>query len=214
MVQSKCLRGDQADDQMNLVGCSTGKSAGFAHAKPFDVLGAALKQRREICSIGYKTAHFDMLAETMHRRQLRTHRQNAELVPIGGYEWITHYVESLYTILECVIAVAISLVCRISNVVVARPTVLAADCTSRISNTAAGAPIFATIPNRRKPGRTSRKISTRLPATSVAWSDRPVALPSGRVKLATTPLPIQFPKTGEDDWDDRCRPLRCEHRFG
>jgi hypothetical protein len=82
-------------------------------------------------------------------------------------------------------------------VVVVRLTILAAACTSPISNTAAGAPICAIIPNRRKPGRTSRKISTRLPATSVAWSDRPVALPFGRVKLATTPLPTGSATTGK-----------------
>jgi hypothetical protein len=52
--------------------------------------------------------------------------------------------------------------------------------------------------NRRRPGTTSRKISSRLPARSGAWFDRPVTLPPGRARLATYPLPtgsFAVPKT-------------------
>ena len=103
MFEAECLGGDQVDDEIEL-GWLLDRQVGRLRPTQnlVDVLGAAPKQRREVCSIGYKTARFDMLAETMHRRQLRTHRQNAESVPIGGYEWITHDIESLYTILECV----------------------------------------------------------------------------------------------------------------
>jgi hypothetical protein len=44
------------------------------------------------------------------------------------------------------------------------------------------------IAKPRRPGRTSRKSSTSLPARSGAWIDRPVTLPLGRAKLATKPL--------------------------
>jgi hypothetical protein len=45
------------------------------------------------------------------------------------------------------------------------------------------------IANRRRPGTTSRKSSSRFPARSVNWTDRPVTLPPGRARLATSPLP-------------------------
>ena len=50
-------------------------------------------------------------------------------------------------------------------------------------------PTLDKIANRRKPGRTSRKSSSRLPARSGAWNDRPVILPPGRARLTTKPLP-------------------------
>src|SRR5215831_3695676 len=37
----------------------------------------------------------------------------------------------------------------------------------------------------RRPGITSRKSSSRLPAISAAWDDRPVTLPPGRARLGT-----------------------------
>ena len=49
------------------------------------------------------------------------------------------------------------------------------------------------IANRRRPGTTSRKSSSRLPARSGAWIDRPVTLPPGRARLATRPLPTGSP---------------------
>jgi hypothetical protein len=85
MVSPSALAVIRLMTRSNLVGCSTGKSAGLRPTQNLvDVLGAAPKQRREVCSIGYKTARFDMLAETVHRRQLRTHCQNAESGSIGG----------------------------------------------------------------------------------------------------------------------------------
>src|SRR5215472_13704896 len=45
------------------------------------------------------------------------------------------------------------------------------------------------IANRRRPGTTSRKSSSRLAARSAAWFDRPVMLPPGRARLATRPVP-------------------------
>ena len=45
------------------------------------------------------------------------------------------------------------------------------------------------IANRRRLGTTSRKSSSRLPARSVDWIDRPVTLPPGRARLATRPVP-------------------------
>ena len=40
-----------------------------------------------------------------------------------------------------------------------------------------------------RPGMTSRRSPNLLPARSVAWRDKPVALPPGRARLATRPLP-------------------------
>jgi ABC-type uncharacterized transport system substrate-binding protein len=45
------------------------------------------------------------------------------------------------------------------------------------------------IASRRSPGMISRKNSRRFPATSEIWADRPVTLPPGRARLATTLLP-------------------------
>ena len=78
---------------------------------------------------------------------------------------------------------------RISNVATSRPSVRAAACTSPISSTVAGLPTLAMIASRRRPGTTSRKSSSRLPARSVDWSDSPVTLPPGRARLATKPVP-------------------------
>src|SRR6516225_10381249 len=40
-----------------------------------------------------------------------------------------------------------------------------------------------------KTGKDLRKSSTRLPASSTCWTDRPVMLPPGRLRLVTMPLP-------------------------
>ena len=42
------------------------------------------------------------------------------------------------------------------------------------------------IAKRRRPGTTTRKSSTRLPARSAAWDDKPVTLPPGRARLGTS----------------------------
>src|SRR5215831_16472771 len=66
------------------------------------------------------------------------------------------------------------------------------------------------IANRRRPGTTSRKSSSRLAARSAAWFDRPVTLPPGRARLATRPVPR---RDREDDRDNRCR-LLCRDDGG
>ena len=43
------------------------------------------------------------------------------------------------------------------------------------------------IATRRRPGTTSRRTSSRLPAASGDWLDRPVTLPPGRARLAVEP---------------------------
>src|SRR5262249_15393008 len=45
------------------------------------------------------------------------------------------------------------------------------------------------IANRRRLGTISRKSSSRLPARSGAWTERPVTLPPGRARLVTRPVP-------------------------
>ena len=47
--------------------------------------------------------------------------------------------------------------------------------------------------SRCSPGTTSRSNSSRLPARSVCWFDRPVTLPPGRARLATIPVPTGSP---------------------
>src|SRR5262249_39304551 len=49
-------------------------------------------------------------------------------------------------------------------------------------------------PNRRRPGTTSRKSSSRLPARSVNWFGMPVTLPPGRARLTTRPAPTGSPE--------------------
>jgi len=82
---------------------------------------------------------------------------------------------------------------RISDVMTSSPSVRAAAWTSRMSSTTAGPLTLPTIANRRRPGTISRKSSTRLAATSVCWTDRPVTLPPGRAKLAIRPVPTGSP---------------------
>ena len=65
--------------------------------------------------------------------------------------------------------------------------------TSRMSATAKGLPTSVKIANRRRPGTSSRKSSSLLPAVSGCWLDRPVTLPPGRARLATMPLPTGSP---------------------
>src|SRR5262249_1620911 len=64
----------------------------------------------------------------------------------------------------------------------------------------------------RRPGITSRKSSSRLPARSAAWDDRPVTLPPGRARLGTRPVPDRIVRRREHDRDNRCHLLCCEHR--
>src|SRR6516225_4480890 len=54
-------------------------------------------------------------------------------------------------------------------------------------------PTSARIANRLRPGTSSRNSPTFLPAVSGVSLDRPVMLPPGRGKLATTPLPTGSP---------------------
>jgi hypothetical protein len=49
------------------------------------------------------------------------------------------------------------------------------------------------IATRRRPGTTSRKSSSRLPASSLAKVAKPVTLPAGRARLPTKPLPTGSP---------------------
>src|SRR5262249_8427821 len=51
--------------------------------------------------------------------------------------------------------------------------------------------------SRRRPGTTSRKSSSRLPARSGVRTDRPVTLPPGRARLATRPVPTGSPITAD-----------------
>jgi hypothetical protein len=52
---------------------------------------------------------------------------------------------------------------------------------------------LANTANRRRLGTTSRKSSTRLLTASTLWIDKPVTLPPGRARLATSPLPTGSP---------------------
>src|SRR5262249_31951652 len=82
---------------------------------------------------------------------------------------------------------------RISNVMTSRPYVRAVAWTSPISSTMVGLPTLPKIANRPSPGTISRNSSRRLPLVSVCWSESPVALPPGRARLATRPVPTGSP---------------------
>src|SRR6516162_7649413 len=88
---------------------------------------------------------------------------------------------------------AISSAFRISSVTTSRPNAPAAAWTSPTSFMAAGLSALIRIANRRRLGTTSRKSSSRFPARSVNWTDRPVTLPPGRARLATMPVPTGSP---------------------
>src|SRR5215475_9250988 len=53
------------------------------------------------------------------------------------------------------------------------------------------------IANRPRPGTTSSKSSSRLPARSAARVARPLTLPPGRARLATMPVPTGSPATAK-----------------
>src|SRR6266496_2736605 len=53
------------------------------------------------------------------------------------------------------------------------------------------------IAKRASPGKTSRKISSRLAARSAARFDRPVTFAPGRASEATIPVPTGSPATGK-----------------
>src|SRR5262245_42830480 len=61
------------------------------------------------------------------------------------------------------------------------------------------------IAKRLRPGTTSRKSSSRLPARSADSIDRPVMLPPGRARLATRPAPTGSPDSARTIGIDRCR---------
>jgi hypothetical protein len=64
---------------------------------------------------------------------------------------------------------------------------------------------------RPRPGTTSRKNFSFLPPVSDIWFARPVTLPPGRARLATSPVPDWVRRLHENDRDDRCR-LFCRER--
>src|SRR5262249_6963359 len=81
--------------------------------------------------------------------------------------------------------------------------------TSRISSRVTGLPALAKIANWRRAGTTSRKSSSRLPARSVCWNDKPVTLPP----ITTKPVPDGSPPR-ENNRNNRCRLLCCENTYG
>src|SRR4029079_3307931 len=101
-----------------------------------------------------------------------------------------------------------SSVFRTSDRTTARPKRRAAASASLIYSTAFGlaaspAPLFSSPPlglpasakiaTVWRLGSRSRKISSRLLATSVCWSDKPVMFPPGRASDATRPVPTGSP---------------------
>jgi hypothetical protein len=128
----------------------------------------------------------------LHRRQSRAQRQGVESNPIGVYERLAHDIECIGTALE-----------RLDG---RRDIVRSPDfrwddfeakrASRRLNLTHlqhADGPPVAMIANRWRLGTTSRKGSSRLPAVSVDWIDRPVTLPPGRPRLATKPVPTGSP---------------------
>ena len=107
-------------------------------------------------------------------------------------------------------ASGISTAGRISSLV-ALTIVRALFLHSRSSRTAAGLSTFARIANRRDREITSRRISSRLPARSGDRTDRPVMLPPGRAKLATSPAATGSMAIGNTT-GTRGRLLYGEHR--
>ncbi len=76
----------------------------------------------------------------------------------------------------------------------ASPRACAAACVSLSSGTETGLSAFHSTATRARPGTISLKSSRRLPLTSGARIVRPVMLPCGRVRLATTPVDTRSPQ--------------------
>src|SRR5262245_35283459 len=97
------------------------------------------------------------------------------------------------------------------------PRVPAAASTSRISEAAEALLDLTMIANRRTRPASSRNNSTRLPAVSAVWLDKPVMFPPGRASDATRPEASGSPDGANHDRDLRCCPLcrngrRCARR--
>src|SRR5262249_43236945 len=68
----------------NLVGCSTGRSAGFAPRRILvHVFGGAPEHTREIWSIAHQTSGLDVFPKIVHRRQSRAECKGVDANPIG-----------------------------------------------------------------------------------------------------------------------------------
>ena len=70
------------------------------------------------------------------------------------------------------------------------------------------------IANRRRPGTTSRKSSSRLPARSVAWSRQAGDVAARSRQTRDQAGADRVSRRREDDRDDRCRLLCREDRRG
>ena len=96
---------------------------------------------------------------------------------------------------------------RISDVVTSRPSVRAVAWASPMSNTEAGLPTLAMIANRRRPGTTSRRNSSFLPA-SIRYLVRQTGDVAARSRQTRDQAgPDRVRRRREHDRDDRCRLL-------
>ena len=86
------------------------------------------------------------------------------------------------------------------------------SASTNASTARTGLSAFARIANRPRWGITSRRISSRLPARSGNRTERPVMLPPGRAKLATSPAATGSMAIGNTTGNSRGCLLCGEHR--
>jgi len=129
----------------------------------------------------------------VHRRQSRDQRQPVNLSLIIEDEGIANHINCLRAALELLDS---------GRDIVRPPEIKCVDFEAELGSRPWTSPTFsiavglwplASTANRLRPGTISRKISSRLPARSGCWFDRPVRLPPGRASEATSPSP-----TGSD----------------
>src|SRR6185295_8492133 len=81
----------------NFVGCSTGRSAGFAPRKNLvNELCSSAEQVGDVCSIGYQTACFGILSNAVHRRQPRAQCQGVDVNPVAARERVSDDIKRLH----------------------------------------------------------------------------------------------------------------------
>src|SRR6266436_4952621 len=182
--------GGEVDDEIEL-GRLLDRDVGWLRSAQnlIDIVASAPEEVWEVGSIGHQTSRFDVLPLIIGRRQSRAERQGVDANPVGDHERVASDIKGLRAALERL---------ERGSDIFGAPNFecddIEAERLGRRLNlahlhSADGLLTLAKTANRRRPGTTSRKSSTCLPAISADWFDNPVTLRPGRARLATRPAP-------------------------
>ena len=134
-----------------------------------------------------------MLSKCMHGWQSGAGRQRVDANPLRGEEGIAETHSASAAPLAASMLGMISSAFMTSSLNASRPSRTAAAWTRSISNLMRGLSALPRTATRLRAGTTSRNSSSLRPPRSVCMFDRPVTLPPGRARLATSPVPTGSP---------------------